>query len=153
VLHCYSFQFFLDVWQRRSSFTFAACIHRFTALVVLRVTVRRALDIAATHSTSLHLRSKKQSQKPSSVTRCTYVVCSRVANFFLVHNTKTEKNIPNYQELYQMSIKGNKRLLNGPSVHKICQHLPLQDPPIEPKFGFLGWKQTIWQPCVGEVET
>jgi hypothetical protein len=34
---------------------------------------------------------------------------SRVARFFLVQNTKTVKNIPNYQELYQMSIKNNKR--------------------------------------------
>jgi hypothetical protein len=28
-----------------------------------------------------------------------------------------------------MSIKYNKRPKNGPSVHKIYQHLPLQDPP------------------------
>jgi hypothetical protein len=39
------------------------------------------------------------------------------------------KNIPNYRELYQMSIICNKRQYNGPSVHKIYQHLPLQDPP------------------------
>jgi hypothetical protein len=47
----------------------------------------------------------------------------------LVQNTKTGKNIPNYHKLCQMSIKCNKRLLNGQSVHKICQHIPLQDPP------------------------
>jgi hypothetical protein len=34
---------------------------------------------------------------------------SRVARFFLVQNTKTGKNIPNYHKLYQMSIKHNKR--------------------------------------------
>jgi hypothetical protein len=28
-----------------------------------------------------------------------------------------------------MSIKYNKRPYNGPSVHKIYQHLPLKDPP------------------------
>jgi hypothetical protein len=33
----------------------------------------------------------------------------RVARFFLVQNTKTGKYIPNYHELYQMSIKYNKR--------------------------------------------
>jgi hypothetical protein len=47
----------------------------------------------------------------------------RVARLFLVQNTKTGKNIPNYHELYRMSIKYKKRPLNGPSVHKICQHL------------------------------
>jgi hypothetical protein len=29
---------------------------------------------------------------------------SRVARFFLVQNTKTAKNIPNYHEPYQMSV-------------------------------------------------
>jgi hypothetical protein len=33
----------------------------------------------------------------------------RVARFFLVQNTKTEQIIPNFYELYQMSIKYNKR--------------------------------------------
>jgi hypothetical protein len=37
------------------------------------------------------------------------------------------KNIPNYHELYQVSIKYNKKLKNGPSVQKINQHLPVQD--------------------------
>jgi hypothetical protein len=57
------------------------------------------------------------------------VASTRVARFFLVQNTKTGKNIPNYYKLYQMSIKYNKRPLNWPSVHKIYQQLPLQDPP------------------------
>jgi hypothetical protein len=33
----------------------------------------------------------------------------RVARFFLVQNTKTVKNIPIFHELYQMSIRFNKR--------------------------------------------
>jgi hypothetical protein len=36
------------------------------------------------------------------------VLNDRVARFFLVQNTKTGKNIPNYHELYQMDIKYNK---------------------------------------------
>jgi hypothetical protein len=47
---------------------------------------------------------------------------------------KWRKNMPNYYELYQMSIKYNKRPKKGPSFHKIYQHLPWQDPL---KFGFL----------------
>jgi hypothetical protein len=54
---------------------------------------------------------------------------SRVARFFLVQNTNTGKNIPNYHEQYQMSIKYNKRPENGPSVLIIYQHLPYQDHP------------------------
>jgi hypothetical protein len=55
---------------------------------------------------------------------------SKVARFFSVQNTKTGRNVPNCHELYQMSIKYNKRPLNEHlSVHKIYQHLRLQDPP------------------------
>jgi hypothetical protein len=47
--------------------------------------------------------------------------------------TKYQKiyHITTNHELYQMSIKYNKRPRpkNGPSVHKIYQRLPLQDPP------------------------
>jgi hypothetical protein len=32
-------------------------------------------------------------------------LCYRVARFFLVQNTKTGENIPNYHKLYQMAIK------------------------------------------------
>jgi hypothetical protein len=54
----------------------------------------------------------------------------RVARFLLVQNTKTRKNIPNYHELYQMSIKYNKTIKwTVKSVLKIDHHLPLQDPP------------------------
>jgi hypothetical protein len=37
------------------------------------------------------------------------VVIYMVARFFLVQNTKTGENVPNYHELYQMSIQYNKR--------------------------------------------
>jgi hypothetical protein len=53
------------------------------------------------------------------------------------------KYIPNYHELYQMSIKYNKRLgpfYNGPSFHKIYPHLPLQDPPKFTQTGIFGLK-------------
>jgi hypothetical protein len=67
-----------------------------------------------------------------------FILCSegtmytRVTRFFLEQNTKTGKNIPNYHEVYQMSIKYNILF------HcKTLQNLP--------KF-FLVWKQTIWQP-------
>jgi hypothetical protein len=40
----------------------------------------------------------------------------RVARFFLVQNTKTGKNIPNYHELYQMSIKYNNISGARPSI-------------------------------------
>jgi hypothetical protein len=39
-----------------------------------------------------------------------------------------------------MSIKYNKRPLNGPSVHKIYQHLPLQDPPKFSQISIFGLK-------------
>jgi hypothetical protein len=38
-----------------------------------------------------------------------YTYVGRVARFFLVQNTKTGKNTPNYHKLYQMSVKYNKR--------------------------------------------
>jgi hypothetical protein len=61
----------------------------------------------------------------------------RVARFVLVQNTKTGKNIPNYHELYQMSIKYKKdRKMDQVSIKyanifhcKTLQNLP--------KFGFL----------------
>jgi hypothetical protein len=57
-----------------------------------------------------------------------FLTATRVARFFLVQNTKTGENIPNLHELYQISIKYNKRPQNGLSVYKIYQHLTLQDP-------------------------
>jgi hypothetical protein len=71
---------------------------------------------------------------------------TRVARFFLVQNTKTGKNIPNYHKLYQISIKYNKdHKMDQVSIKYInmFQCKTLQN---LPKFGFLVWKQTIWQP-------
>jgi hypothetical protein len=45
-----------------------------------------------------------------------------VARFFVGQNTKTGK-------MYQISTKYTEWLSNRPSVRKIYQHLPLQDPP------------------------
>jgi hypothetical protein len=42
--------------------------------------------------------------------------------------------------VYQVSIKYNKKPHNGPSVHKINKHLPLQDPPIFPQIWIFGLK-------------
>jgi hypothetical protein len=39
-----------------------------------------------------------------------------------------------------MSMKYNKRPQNGPSVHEIYQHLPLQDPPKFPQIRIFGLK-------------
>jgi hypothetical protein len=62
---------------------------------------------------------------------------TRVARFFLVQNTKTGKNIPNYHELYQISIKYNKdHKMDQVSIKYInmFQCKTLQN---LPKFGFL----------------
>jgi hypothetical protein len=55
--------------------------------------------------------------------------CSPGLPDFSWNKIPKRENIPNYDEEYQMSIKYHKRPKNGPSVHKIYQHLPLQDPP------------------------
>jgi hypothetical protein len=55
----------------------------------------------------------------SSLQGCQIFLCTKYQN---------GKNIPNYNELCQMSISPNKRLQNGASVHKIYHLLPLQDP-------------------------
>jgi hypothetical protein len=44
---------------------------------------------------------------------------TRVARFFLVHDTKTGKNVPNEHKMYQMVIKYPKWLQNIPNGHKI----------------------------------
>jgi hypothetical protein len=60
---------------------------------------------------------------------CLFKFSSGLPDFSFFQKTKTGKNIPNFHELYQMSIEYNNRQNNGPSVNKFCQHLPLQDPP------------------------
>jgi hypothetical protein len=44
---------------------------------------------------------------------------SRVARFFLVHDTKNGKNVPNGNKMYQILIKYPKCQLNIPKGHKI----------------------------------
>jgi hypothetical protein len=50
-----------------------------------------------------------------------------------------------------MSIKYNKRPSNGPSVHKIYQHLPLQDPPKFTQIWIFGLKTNHLATLVGGV--
>jgi hypothetical protein len=45
----------------------------------------------------------------------------RVARFFLVHDTKTGKNVPDEYKMYQMNTKCTKWAQNIPNRHKIFQ--------------------------------
>jgi hypothetical protein len=45
----------------------------------------------------------------------------RVARFFLVHDTKTGKYVPNEHKIYQMNAKCTKWTLNVPNEHKMYQ--------------------------------
>jgi hypothetical protein len=51
----------------------------------------------------------------------------------LVQHTKTGK-------IYQTTVKFATLLQNMPNGHKICRHLPLQDPPKFTQFGIFGLK-------------
>jgi hypothetical protein len=51
---------------------------------------------------------KKNNIPPSKTLNSVFVL--RVARFLFVQNTKMGKNIPNYHEIYQMSIKLTKDL-------------------------------------------
>jgi hypothetical protein len=67
-----------------------------------------------------------------------------VARFFLVHDTKTGNNVPNKYKKDQMFIKYPQKILRVAIKYvNIVQSKGLQN---LPKFGFLVWKQTIWQP-------
>jgi hypothetical protein len=65
----------------------------------------------------------------------------RVARFFLVQTYQNGKNIPNDHKLYQNVHKIYQIVLKHTNVFhsKALQNIP--------KFGYLVWKQTIWQPC------
>jgi hypothetical protein len=55
----------------------------------------------------------------------------------LPKHTKKGKNIQNKEKIYQMVAKCGKWPLNIPNDNKICQHLPLQEPPnIDQKLDF-----------------
>jgi hypothetical protein len=60
-------------------------------------------------------------QHSSKTTLRSFDFANRVARFFLAQHTKTGKNIPNDH-------KNPKCPQNRPNGHKICQHIPLQDP-------------------------
>jgi hypothetical protein len=55
----------------------------------------------------------------------TPIVRNRVARFFLLHDTKTGKNVPNEPKMYQMVIKYPKSPQTFPNSHKIYQHFPI----------------------------
>jgi hypothetical protein len=65
---------------------------------------------------------------------------NRVARLFLVHHFKTGKNQRNYYQIYQRAVKYFKWPYNRPNVHKIYNHLPLQDPPKFTQTGIFGLK-------------
>jgi hypothetical protein len=61
----------------------------------------------------------------------------RVARFFLVQNTKMGKNVPNYHELYQLSIKYNKYCKIDQVTIKYTNIFHCKNLQKLPKFGFL----------------
>jgi hypothetical protein len=62
----------------------------------------------------------------------------RVARFFLVHNTKTGKNVPNKRKMLQMVIKYPKCRSNIPNGHKIYHHFPIWGPQKFTQIGVFG---------------
>jgi hypothetical protein len=55
----------------------------------------------------------------------TKLVATRVARFFLSHETKTGKNVPNEHKMYQMVIKYPKCHQNVSNSCKIYPHFPI----------------------------
>jgi hypothetical protein len=55
----------------------------------------------------------------------------RLARYFLVHHTKTRKNIPNEHKINQIAVN----ISNG---HEIYQQCPFQDPPKSTQTGIFG---------------
>jgi hypothetical protein len=68
-------------------------------------------------------------------------VLNRVARFFFVNITQTEKNVPNKHKTYQMVMKYPKCLYNIPNGHKIYQHFPIWGPPKFTQNGIFGLKR------------
>jgi hypothetical protein len=69
-------------------------------------------------------------------TRCSgkaSFMVTRVARFFLVHDTKTRK-------MYQIKTKCNKWSQNIPNGHKIYQHFPNHGPPKLTQISIFGLK-------------
>jgi hypothetical protein len=57
--------------------------------------------------------------------KCALIKWARVARFVLVYDTKTGKNVPNEQQMYQMVIKYPKCQSNIPNGHKFYQYFPI----------------------------
>jgi hypothetical protein len=73
-------------------------------------------------------------------------VTCRVARLFLTQYTKTGKNVPNEHKMSRMVINIPhfcKIFQMAEKYFNVFQSRTLQ---ILPKFGFLVWKETIWQP-------
>jgi hypothetical protein len=65
----------------------------------------------------------------------------RVARFVLVQNTKTGKNIPKDNKIYQMATKmPTGRKVGRPNGHRKYQCLPMQDLPRFTQIGSFGLK-------------
>jgi hypothetical protein len=87
-----------------------------------------------------YLFTKKQANQMPD-----FATWSRVARFFLVQNTKTGK-------IYQITTKYTKSPQHMPKDCKMDE-MPIKYSKLNcktlqnlPKFGFLVWKHTIWQP-------
>jgi hypothetical protein len=69
---------------------------------------------------------------------------SKVARFFLVQDTKTRENVPNDYKIWPKNISNSSNIdqmvIKDTNIFhcKTLQNLPI--------FGFLVWKQIIWQP-------
>jgi hypothetical protein len=82
-------------------------------------------QIAANFQLIHHSDIRNQRREEAGIKRKKNMYLLQGCQIFLFTKYPNGKNIPNYHELYQMSIKYEKRPENGPSVHKIYQHLPL----------------------------
>jgi hypothetical protein len=65
---------------------------------------------------------------------------TRVARFFLVHDAKKVKNVPNEHKMSQVVIKYPEWAFNIPGGLKIYQHFQSQGPPKFTQSGIFGLK-------------
>jgi hypothetical protein len=68
---------------------------------------------------------------------CAKFISARVARFFILHDTKMGKNVPNEHKTYQMFIKYPKSLENITNGHKIYKKFQSKGLQNLPKLGFL----------------
>jgi hypothetical protein len=91
-------------------------------------------------------------QSPFFLRPARVLLQTRVARFFLTHDSKIGRNIPQYHKIYHSTTKYTKLPQNIPEGSKIRQNVikntnifhckTLQN---LPNLGFLVWKYTIWQ--------